>query len=156
MKKRGQLMEQPFIMLFAIIVGFLILTWGTWQVYKLMNLSEEIEIKKNMNEFQKVVDQYYYFDEGSSVSYKIKVPSKFNKICFYDRDRSWTPSDIDLNEGFIKERGDNVFIFPLDKDSTFDIGNLKVKIGEDNPLCFKTYEKFLLVSQGTHVEVSPS
>jgi len=153
MKKGGQLMGQPFVMIFAAVVGFLILVWGMWQVYQLMGLSEEIQLKKSMNDFQKVVDEYSYFTKGSSTEHKINLPSEFTKICFYDSDDVWSYTEGDLDKWFIENRGDNVFVFPID-DSAFNIKGLKVKEDESNPLCFKTNEKFLLISQGTHVEVS--
>jgi hypothetical protein len=154
MKKRGQLMAQPFVMLFAVIIGALVLVWGVYEINKLVNFSGDIQLTDTINNFQRVVDQYYYFNEGSSREYKINLPSKFKKICFYSHDKEWNYPGSDLNEGFIRARkNDNVFIFPIEEGSVFNITNLKPE-GEENPLCFRSGEKFVITSRNNYVGVS--
>ena len=151
--KRGQLLSQPFIMLFAIIVGALVLAWGVYEINKLMNLSEDVQLTDTVSNLQKVVDQYYYFNEGSSKEYKIILPSKFDKICFYSSGLGWNPSDSDLNREFMEAReNDNVFIFPIADGSVFNVANIETE--GRNPLCFKSGEAFTITSRDTHVEVS--
>lgn len=152
-------MGQPFVMLFAAFVGALVLIWGIYQISKLNEFSEEVQLIDTMNNFQRVVEQYYHFNKGSSREYTINLPSRFKKICFYHR----TPPDelgynnivdMDIDENFIKARkGENVFIFPIEKGSVFNVENLRPE-GATNPVCFKSREEFVITSMDSYVAVS--
>jgi len=151
--KKGQMMSQPFVMLFAIIVGALIFVWGTYYIYKIVNLSEDVQLTDTMNKFQRIVDQYYHFNEGSSRDYNIILPSKFDKICFYSSDLGWSPSDSGLNRGFMESRrNDTIFVLPLKGDCVFSVRNIRPE--GKNPLCFKSGEEFVITSRDDHVGVS--
>ena len=154
-------MAQPFVMLFAIIVGALVLVWGVYEIKQLIDLSGDIQLSDTMNDFQRVVDQYYYFNEGSARKYKINLPSNFDKICFYSHnpaDGGWNhPPDTNLDKHkpfIINRENDNVFIIPISEGSAFNIINLKPIEGGNNPLCFRSGEKINITTETNYVGVS--
>lgn len=171
MKKRGQLLGMPFIMIFALIVGALTLAGGLYYIFKLLPMGEQISINKEINDFRATVKAYYYLEEGNSKRVKLQFPSKALNVCFYDKDKAWNvpetpgigyPPDFKTKLSFYKtlftantER--NMFFFPSKnfKDSAFNVPYLSFQSQTNpiNPLCVKNGLYIRIVSMGDHVEV---
>ncbi len=164
MKKRGQLLAQPFVMIFAIIVGALILTWGIYEVYKLINVSCDVELVDYITTLKKDVQRYYYYESGSSNKFKINLPCEASYICFVSHDIPFYCSVAGAgiscvkpqgyNQGFIVGRkNDNVFIYSKKGVDAYYVPYLR-PIGTENPLCISDQKQVILTSKGTYVEVS--
>lgn len=159
MKKRGQLLGQPLLMIFALIVGALILAWGVYQIYKLTTTSCSVEVEGYIATLKKDVQRYYYFEVGSSNKFQVRLPCDYNYICFVNHS---TPPPTDpavrppnYNRQFVLDRqDDNVFIYSKKEVSTFYIPYLSLPSTSNKVLCVKNYQYIILTSQGTYVEVS--
>ncbi|MDP6642023.1 MAG: hypothetical protein QGF74_01420 [Candidatus Nanoarchaeia archaeon] len=159
MKKRGQLLSTPFIYVFALIIGSLILIWGMNYVYKLKDTAEIVEVNTFLSDLRKDVDSFFYLDEGSSKVISIRMPSKIDYICFKDKEIPLNNDDIlDGNPGFrfiLENTNKSVFFLPTDayRTTTYDIDNIKPKT--QNPSCFRNGEKIKITTETDHVEISP-
>lgn len=160
MKKRGQLLGQPFVMVFALIVGALILTWGIYEVYKLLAVAKDVEVNDYISTLGKDVDRYYYLEPGSSNRFRVSLPSDFSHICFVSREPSATldsnpvPKPNNYNHNFVLARkGDNVFVYSAKDVSAFYVPYVRPP-SSSNPSCFANNAFLTLTSKGTYVEVS--
>jgi len=172
MKKRGQVMGTPFIMIFALVVGALILLGGMYYIYKLTTFAGEVSITKEVNDFKNTVKSYYYLEEGNTKTVKISLPSQAKNICFYDSEKNWLPGDdgateknypVDFKakETFYKNfmgsfKTKNMFVFPSEefKDSVFEINYLNLEEQTYNPICVRNGQAFKIISKGDHVEAT--
>lgn len=162
MEKRGQLLGQPFIMIFGLIAGALILAWGIYQVYQLIDLSKDVQVEDYINGFSKDVQRYYYLEQGSSNKFKISLPQEYSYICFVDRVNPFYCSNGPIpcikppnyNHPFvIARKSDNVFVYSKSDVLAYHVPYLRTPATE-NPLCVKNMMNVLLTSKGTYVEVS--
>jgi hypothetical protein len=163
MKKSGQLMGQPLIMIFAAIVGVMILVWGGFQISKLVQFGSEVQLTKFVEDIRKEVQRYYYLDVGSSKTIKLDMPSQIKHMCVVNRNDDGTlngncyAGDVDgLNCALIEGNTEsNVFFIPHDaaKKAMFKVDNLE-KIGDTNPECFRNSEEIVLTTKASHVEIS--
>jgi hypothetical protein len=169
MRKRGQLLGMPFIMIFALVVGALTLAGGLYYVFKLVPMAEQISASKEINDFKTTIKAYYYLEEGNSKKVKLQFPSKALNVCFYDKDKDWSvpgtpgtgyPPDFKAKLSFYKtlftsntER--NMFFFPYKEfeESAFYIPYLNLQSQDTNPICVKNGLYIRIVSMGDHVEV---
>ena len=157
MKKRGQLLSEPLVLVFALIVGAMILMWGMYYVLKLKDVGESVEISTFISNLRKDVDSFYYLDEGSSKIINIRLLSKIDYVCFKGSG-SFNNQQILAKYpefDFIFENNDkNIFFLPLDayRVTIYNIENLR-STGL-NPLCFKNGEKAKLTTKATYVEIS--
>lgn len=166
--KRGQLLGQPLVYLFAIIMGALILAWGISSVIKLQTTAEKAELAKFVIGFESEVDKYLNFDEGSSNTIRVALPRKIEYICFYDSNEE-KDCKLDgkscnipsLDEGFatmtIKRTKYNLFFLPYGVYNLppRQIKNLKIEQGQGNPLCLTNNQRkeLVLTSMGSYVAV---
>ena len=176
MKRKGQVLGTPFIMIFALVVGALILVGGLYYVFKLTDTAKEISIMKEINDFKATVKTYYFLEEGNSKRIRISFPAQAKNICFYDPEkRGWKPAtddpsaklaktnyppDIETKEQFYKSffqahKEKNMFVFPTEdfEESTFKIPYLTLESQKYNPICVRNGNYIKITSMGDHVEV---
>ena len=159
MKKRGQLLSTPFIYVFALIIGSLILVWGFNYVYKLKDVGETVELTTFISDLRKNVDSFFYLDEGSSKEINMRLPSKIDYICFKKEGTLNNNAVLDGNPVFrfiLENTNKNIFLLPTNAYITtvYNIENIKPKT--QNPLCFKNGKKAKITTQIDHVEISPA
>lgn len=169
MKKKGQLLGQPLVYLFALVAGAMILIWGIRTVIQLGDTAATVEIGKFASKLQSDVSQYLNFDEGSATEIKVALPSKITHICFLDATSEkkcildGKPCDIDkLDDAFAAMAStrtkNNFFFLPMGayKLPPKEIKNLRVDTATGNPICFRNNanKKFTLTSMGTYVSVN--
>jgi hypothetical protein len=158
MKKRGQLLGQPLIMIFAMIVGALILVWGLYEGYKVIGVSKDVQVIDYITNLKRDVQRYYYFEPGSSSVFKISVPSDFTYVCFANRDGTpskkagWVYPANYNNDFVVGRKSDNVFVYSKDKVLAYYVPYLKTPSLDVS--CFKNGYKIKLMSKGTYVEVT--
>lgn len=159
MKRKGQLLSTPFIFVFALVVGGLILIFGSNYIFRLNELGESVELTSFVSTLRKDVESYYYLDEGSSKLITVKLPSKIDFICIKG-EGSLNNNEI-LNKypgfDFILENNDkNVFFAPINayRVTIYNIEHLKP--AGKNPLCFKNNEKAKLETKSNYVEIRNS
>ena len=159
MKRRGQLLSEPFVFVFALIVGAMILIWGMYYVLRLNEVGESVELTSFVNTLRKDVESYYYLDEGSSKLITIKLPGKIDFLCVKGEGQLNNNEILNKYPGFdfILENNDkNVFFAPINayRVTIYNIENLKP--AGKNPLCFKNNEKAKLTTKSNYVEISSS
>ena len=142
MEKRGQLLSQPFIYIFAIVLAALILLFGVMLINKINNQSEEVQLIAFISDLKTQVNNFYHFDPGSSKELNILLPKKIKQLCFYSNKYSITtelnhPDLKDLNLILQYPQSDNLYVIPLTEysETRFTIPNLQPPASE-NPLCF--------------------
>jgi len=170
MKKKGQLLGQPFIYIFALIVGALILVWGGKTVLDLMQTGSQVNVGSFIKSLEEDVAAYKNFGEGSRTTKKIDFPGDVTYICFLDLEKS--PNDCkrkeqgnkivkcraeELDEEFafqIEEPNKNIYVLPTDavKIGAFKIDDLKPADG--NPFCIRNGLEMEIKSKVSHVEIS--
>lgn len=158
--KKAQLFSQPIFMIFAVIIAALILTWGSYNIYKLTKTARTIELGTALTDLKNLVDTYYNLDQGSSTEINIKLPKQVNYICFTNKNEPLIiKEDIkkispDLSQLF-QAKSKNIFLIPTTiKPSTYYIKNL---IPIENPLCIKTLNSLraIIENKGTYIEIRP-
>lgn len=158
--KRGQL-DQPFVIIFALVVGAVILILGYYSVTNLMKTAGSVETAKFYSDLKRNVNIYYDFAPGSNALVKLNVPDGIRGVCFVELD------DVDENNikfedvsklvKAFKNAGDYNVFFSVDKDAEkpnpLRIDRLKPK---ENPLCKDTFGglEIILTNKGRYVEVS--
>lgn len=165
MKKRGELLGMPFVMIFALVVGALTLAGGLYYVFKLVPLAETIDINKQVNDFKSVIKAYYYFEEGNTKIVKMQLPGKVTNICVYDSEKEWAPGSgisyppdfttTKYKKFFESYKNKNFFVFPIEgfDESTFYVPYLNLASQDNNPICVKNGQNVKIMSMGDHVEI---
>ncbi len=152
--KQGQLFGQPFVVILALILGALIISWGLKAVFDLQKDAEKIDHLKKVDEFKNLVEDYYSFEPGSQKVITLRFNKQIEQLCFQNPGDELTLEDKNLK--FLME-GSNKNLFFVPESETFkptDIPNLKVS-PDTNPLCINNLEKVLLITRTDHVEIQP-
>jgi len=158
MKKRGQLLGQPFMMIFALIVGALILAWGAYEVYKLVNVAKDVQAADYISNLRSDVNRYYYYVPGSSNKFKVGLPASYDYICFVNHNSTLNPAPSvkppNYNHVFVDARkSDDVFVYSKNDVLAYNVPYVRPPDGK-NPLCLKNQKSFILTSKGNYVEVN--
>lgn len=151
--KRGQLLGQPLVFVFALIVGALILFWGVQQVFKLVNTASTVEAVDWVNDFRKSIETYYLLDEGSSKTINVRLPNNVKYVCFKGQGSNEI-LDKYPNAKVIMENSDsNLYLLPIDsfEKTNFRIDKLRVS---GNTICVKNNGKFRITSMEDYVKAS--
>ena len=163
MKKRGQLFGQPFVFIFALIVGALILIFGARYIIQLKDTGEQVQVVKFIERLREDVNQYYFLDVGSSKIIRINLPNKVKGICFKKVLES--TSDIlgplerfssDFSRIITNDPNINVVILPLNIYPNFKVDHLGSQV-ESSLLwnaCFENGKNFKIVSAGDKVNIA--
>lgn len=155
--KKAQLFSQPIMFIFAIVIAALILTWGSYNIYKFTKVTKTIELGTALTDLKDLTNTYYNLDEGSSTEINLKLPKQVKYICFTDQNEEIDTYGLEQLDPslpqLLQAKGSNIFIIPTTiKPATFNINNL---IPIENPLCIKTIGslKAIIENRGTHVEI---
>ena len=158
--KRGQL-DQPFIIIFALVVASVILILGYYSISGLIKTADSVETAKFYNDLKKNVETYYNYASGTNAQIKLNVPEGITGVCFVELNS--------VDEGDIKYKGvaEDVSAFKKTADynvffsikenikpiSPLRIEKLKPK---ENPICKDTIGRLeiVLTNKGSYVEVS--
>ncbi len=162
--KKAQIMGQPFVYIFALVVGALILFWGARTVIKLVERSEMVEVVDFIKTLESTVNEYYMLDEGSEKTIKLRLPKKISYFCVADENAQSCKTSSGSGCGGIKEleqisrvcKGYNICLAPVNalKTTRFKIsksGRMRASESQDLIVCFKNGESIKIVSKGDYV-----
>lgn len=170
MKRKGQMLSQPFVYIFALVVGALILVWGGKTVLDLVNTGSQVDVGNFVKSLESDVAAYKNFGEGSKTSRKISFPNNINYICFLDLEKKandckrkeagdkvvkCTAEELDDDFAFqIEESNRNVYVLPMSelKINSFNIEDLKPTSG--NPFCVRNGVDINIISKVSYVEIN--
>ncbi len=133
---KGELFSQPFIMIFAILVGALILVFGVKSFIDIKGGAEDVELSKFAAILKNNIDTYYNFDVGSSKKLSLVMPAKAKEVCFYDDSKPVNIAADEFFQAVLEDTKDNMFILPLGSyfKTQFRIEHMKNGAGK-NPFC---------------------
>ncbi len=168
--KKGQLMSQPFVYIFALIVGALILVYGISLVWDFVNTAKTVETGTFLKDLDGMVGKLYSFTSGSNQRFLVSLPSEITHLCITgmddagsckektaDDDFEYTScrfADIDEDMEFFFGEGDNIFLAPMSAAelNTYSLEELRPRDGVT--LCVRNGVEVKLTSKGTWVEAS--
>lgn len=161
--KKGQLMSQPLVYIFALVVGALVLAYGISVLYDLVSVTNEVQTVDAINDFDDIVQTYYVFDEGSNKVWTLRYPNEVDALCFYDDTKNldckidgMVCDPDDLSEGLSLYLADkNVYILPLDlgyNTVSYNIDHVEPEGG--NPVCVSNGKDIRITSYKDYVGVS--
>lgn len=181
--KKAQLMAQPFIYIFALILGALILVWGIKMIVDFMGTANKAELGLLIKSIDSDVSEFYNYEEGAAAKPRtLNLPKGINYLCIANpgesinckkktkaaaEDQPFPPCATGPNGGIdkidptlellIKRAGkDNVFTAPMEK-AGLNNGKFAIenlKPSEGNPLCIANRAQLVLTTRANYVEAS--
>lgn len=176
-KKKGQLLAQPFIYIFALILGGLILVWGIKAIVDLVNTAGTAELGKMVKNIESDVGEFYNLDEGATKeSQPLSLPKGLTYFCVSELNKKVTGTPVCNKKdkaGAIKPCGsldaidkgligqlrignNNIFVMPMAQ-AKLNNGKFKIdklKPGQGDVLCYANGASITLTSRTTFVEAS--
>ena len=168
-------MAQPFVYIFALILGALILIWGIKVIVDMVSIGGKAELGKITKTIQSDVEAYYNYDEGSTKELSISLPKGLSYLCISDPGKNFNCQKKDIAgvtkpcgsvgtlEPLLKreaEKADNknnLFAIPFAQ-ATLEGGKFKAPnlkpVSGINPICIQTGAKLVLTSRAGYVEAS--
>ncbi|MEW6063467.1 MAG: hypothetical protein AB1571_03825 [Nanoarchaeota archaeon] len=154
--KRGQLLEQPFIYIFALIVIAFIFIFGFMAVSKVMKLGSSVEAVEFTTKLKENVEHFYNLDTGSMGEVTLNAPANVKYLCFINLGvLNEFPEQDTILRNLAKNTDKNIFLIPKEGNKIEQYRIEHVKAAE-NPLCiFSKSNKvvFKLENKGDYVEV---
>ena len=165
MLKRGQILSQPFVYIFAIIVIAFILLFGIRSVIDIIKIGNLVETKTLINKIEKQIDSCYNLDKGSTCSFEDVVISRnIKEICFVNSEENVNFNIVDdettmimINNSINYGEGYNFFLIPkigkeLDE-RRYKINNL---YADENPLCERVDDgmiNLVMINDGVNIRL---
>jgi hypothetical protein len=153
--KKGQVIGQPLVYVFAIIVIALILFFGFKMVGNLIDFEKDVDYADFLNNFDNDINIVYSESFGSTKSLEsLRIPDEITEICFVvineDYVEGMEPTDekmiLYLNERFGSPE-ENVFFGGKYEGRTFE----KLSIEQD--FCVFDFESVFLEKQANNVKI---
>ncbi len=157
--KRGQILGVPLVLLFALIVGALILAYGAKVAIDLVNEADYIDFLDSMSDLENNIQTFSHYDEGSSKVYDIDLPTDVEAVCFYNDGKDFDctlDGEIcdEILEGtldLLVESNFNVYVYP---NNAFDQTRLNIEDFETeagNPECISNGHSLLITAYSDYV-----
>ena len=165
MKKKGQILGVPLVLVFGLIVGALILAYGAKVIIDMMDEAEYVDFLGTLDDIENNVETFSHYDEGSSKVYDLDLPQDLETLCFYDTEQEFNcyhdgeDCDGDLAE-LVELLGDddyNVYVIPQD---LFERGRFGIEEfipkgdNDDNPVCVSNGEQILFTTEDDTVSIA--
>ena len=143
MRKRGQLLGLPLLLLFGLIVGAFILLYGAKTILDLTSQADYVDFLDTTKDLEATIQTFQNYDPGSSKVYALNLPDGVETLCFYDasqdvsctEDGQLCSADLSGNFELVADSQFNLYVFPLAlyDENRFPIENFVTKGG--NPIC---------------------
>ncbi|GEM_PF-3122495 len=135
--KRAQLLGQPFIFIFMLIVVVLLLYFGFNLLSKTINYGESVEYDTFLLNLEKELESLRHLDKGSSINLQsISVPKDVDEVCFIGQTGSTrgTFSHSDLTSVF-STTNEGVVLHLTKENKFYDTIVIERVYGDVNPRC---------------------
>ena len=159
--KRGQIMGLPLVLLFALIVGALILAFGMKYAFDLVEQAEYVDFLGNLDDIENNIETYGNYDEGSAKVYELSLPTGVEMLCFYKfgddydckLDGETCDEETDGMLELLVESNYNVYLMPqgLYDMNRFSIESFETE--EGNPECISNGKSMLISSYDGYVGI---
>ena len=158
-KKRGQLLSQPFIFIFILVVIAVTIVFGADVIKKVLVIGEDVELVRFKESLKREADLFYNLDPGSVKSIELSVPMGITYVCFIDRDKELDLDNVpDEETATLIEalKDNNMFFITNVQDWVRPINVRYLKPEGENPLCIKTPGRLRakIESRGRYVSIS--
>lgn len=179
LNKRGQLMSQPFVYIFALIMGGLILVWGVKITIDFMGMANKAELGKLVKNIESETKSFMNQGEGSTKPITLMLPKNIEYFCIADLDilspackikpktgaiipncNKLDPEDSGPLSNLVKmaptTSKKNIFTLPFAK-AGLNNGKFRIegiKPAGANPLCFANGAKLILTAKAGYTEAS--
>lgn len=177
MHRKGQMMAQPFIYIFALILAALILVWGVKMIVDFMGTADKAELGKTVEKIKSETDKYYNLGEDSSTEIRLMLPKGITYLCISEKDKpitsavckkkdkkgaisSCTASGMDtVLPMLLKKATNNLFTVPFAQakvsNGKFTANNLKpLSTEQGDVFCIANGGKLVLTSKVSYVGAS--
>lgn len=155
--KKAQLTARPIMHVVFVIVAILILVFGTVQITKWVNTSENIEIINFHTTLSNVIKKQSRTSYGSVDEKVVALPKNVETLCFVDKTKEISPFiNLNLVYEIEKYENKNIFFEPFDKFDPIQLDNFELD-KDENPLCLSSVKntvKLSLTSKGNRTLVS--
>lgn len=133
----------PLLLLFGLIVGALILFFGIRWIQNLTLEAEYVDLLKTLENVDTTIQTFQNYDAGSSKQYTLDVPSRIDKLCFYDPSEDVRcilnggpcSADDEALLDLVLDDQYNVYILPQDLYDKNRFSIAPFAVAEGNPLC---------------------
>lgn len=173
--KKAQLMSQPFVFIFTIVVIAMVFVFGAYMIYKLLKTECQVENKKFLADLNKEVNRIYSVGyvgnseecaivkrhEQTNLKCEMLKPSGVKGLCFIDLHSNFDARDItikELRDELVSLRGEkesNLY-FTAEEGCELD-SEFIAKLSVPEPICMKPDEdkpvRFILENQGNKVAI---
>ena len=173
-------MSQPFVYIFALIMGGLILVWGVKITIDFMGMANKAELGKLVKNIESETKSFMNQGEGSTKPITLMLPKNIEYFCIADLDilspackinpktgaiipncNKLDPEDSDQLSNLVKiaassKSKTNVFALPFAK-AGLNNGKFRIegiKPAGANPLCFANGAKLILTAKAGYTEAS--
>lgn len=149
--KRGQLLGEPFLIIFSLVVLAFIIFFGIRYIPQLLDLGCKTEFVTSAKNIEAEVQTVYNLDFGSTVRKKFDLCG-IQIICFVSEGVDITKIPAELQNIVKIRKNDNVFFLGKESDSFF-IDHLQPS---KNPICKKILNNrvdLIFENKGMYVEV---
>lgn len=162
MKKRGQILGLPLVLLFSLIVGAFILLYGAKVILDLTEEADYVEFLDQVEDLDTTIQTFQNYDVGSSKVYALDLPKAIESICFYDSTQTGSCT-LDGEACSVDMQGElelvlddeyNFYIFPqgLYDRNRFLIEGFQTEAA--NPVCISNGGSILIQVQKEYVGIS--
>ena len=162
MLKKGEILGVPLVLVFGLIVGALILYFGTTYILKLKEEAEYIDLLDTIQDIDAMIDTYGNYDPGSSKVVSLSLPKKVEKLCFFDPtvpfectdDGGACDSELEGTIELVQSDEFNLYLFPQ---GIYDMNRFAIAEftpEEGNPVCLSNGESIVIRSQREYVGVA--
>jgi len=145
-------MSQPLMMIFALIVGALILFFGVRMVYDLTKYANQVHVSSYANDLKNKIEEYHSLDPGSKETITIRLPNKVEALCIKhdstDNNINFKGLKVDPDsQEVIKINKQNFFFIPIDviRNPTFTIPDIELADGKEI-ICIKNRGELIIKS----------
>ena len=144
--KKTQL-DQPFVIIFGVIVMALVLIFGADMIIKSIKLSSDVEAKTFMDNLNSKVEECYNLGYQSIVGLdKLSVPTPFDYACFIDPNIALNtnipyPINSTLSGYMNIERTENFYLLESGRNGKVQSSTIKNLKVSDNPTCFSIKDR---------------
>ncbi len=155
--KKGQVIGQPFVYIFAIIVIALILFFGFRMVNNLIDFEKDVDYADFLNNFDNEINVVYAESFGSTKSLEnLRVPDEATEICFVVENENYVES-LEPEDEILIAYLDEKFNSPGVEENVFVGGKYEgrsfEKLYVEQDFCVESFEGVVLEKRATDVKI---
>lgn len=157
-QKKAQLLTQPLFLIFAMIIGALILFFGYNAIVSLSSTAGATVLKDWTNELSLSVEEATYLDVGSSSTLNIELPEKIKYFCIQNNEATTYPAFFSAEDKALASgnKNKNVLFIPSDAYEIATFANIPNLEGTEPIICFPNGARFRIATiSGGIVQAQP-